>query len=33
MGEMRSAYEIWSEILKGRNHFEHLRVDERMILE
>jgi hypothetical protein len=33
MGEMRNAYKIWSENLKGRDHEEDLGVDGRIILE
>jgi len=33
MGEMRNPYKNWSETLKGRDHFEGLHADERIILE
>jgi hypothetical protein len=33
MGEMRNAYEVLSENLKGRDHLENLGVDGKMILE
>jgi len=33
MGEMRNAYKIWSEKLKGRDHSEDLAVDRRLILQ
>jgi hypothetical protein len=33
MGEMRNAYKIWLENLKGRDHLEDLGVDGRIILE
>jgi hypothetical protein len=32
MGEMRNAYKIWLESLKGRDHSEVLGVDGRIIL-
>jgi hypothetical protein len=30
--EMRNAYKVWSEILKGRDHLEHQGIDRRIIL-
>jgi len=33
MGEIRNAFSIWSENLKGRDHSEDLCVDGRIILE
>jgi hypothetical protein len=33
IGEIRNAYKIWSENLKGRDHSEDLGVDGRIILE
>jgi hypothetical protein len=33
MGEMRSAYKIWLESLKGRDHLEDIGIDEKIILE
>jgi hypothetical protein len=32
MGEMRNAYKIWSECLKGRDRSEDLGADRRIIL-
>jgi hypothetical protein len=31
-GEMRSTYKVWLESLKGRDHFEDLGIDGRIIL-
>jgi hypothetical protein len=33
MSEVKNAYEIWSETLMGRDHFEDLSLDGRIILE
>jgi hypothetical protein len=32
-GDMRSACDIWSENLKGRDHLEDIGIDGRIILE
>jgi hypothetical protein len=33
VGEMRNAFKLWSENLKGRDHLEDLGVEGRIILE
>jgi hypothetical protein len=33
MGEMRNASKFWSETLKGRDHYENIGLDWKIILE